>query len=137
MGLFNTIMSKLGFGDDQAAAPAPAAAAPAATDDQAAAAPAAEAAPAAAPAGSVDITSKLDGLADNSDQELNWRESIVDLMKLLGMDSSLEERKKLATELSCPSDLMDDSASMNIWLHKTVLEKVAANGGNVPAELLG
>ena len=62
--------------------------------------------------------------------------SIVDLMKLLGMDSSLAARKELATELGCPADKMGDSAQMNMWLHKTVLAKIAENGGNVPQELL-
>jgi len=139
MGIFNTILSKLGFGDQAAAAPAPAPA-PAEAAPEAAAPEAAAPAPApAAPAAisEVDVVSKLDGLADASDQELNWRESIVDLMKLLNLDSSLDERKKLAGELNCPADLMDDSASMNIWLHKTVMQQLAANGGNVPADLQG
>jgi len=63
--------------------------------------------------------------------------SIVDLLKLLGLDSSLEARKGLAAELGCPADKMADSAQMNTWLHKTVLQKLAENGGNVPKELLG
>ena len=58
-------------------------------------------------------------------------------MKLLGLDSSLAQRKELATELGCPADKMADSAQMNMWLHKTVLQKLAENGGNVPKELLG
>jgi hypothetical protein len=60
----------------------------------------------------------------------------VDLLKLLGLDSSLGARKELATELGCPADKMGDSAAMNMWLHKTVLQKIADNGGNVPTELL-
>ncbi|HSS95703.1 MAG TPA: DUF3597 domain-containing protein [Terriglobales bacterium] len=84
----------------------------------------------------VDVVSKLDGLAKNNPQKLDWKVSIVDLLKLLGIDSSFEARKELATELGCPPDLMGDSASMNIWLHKTVLKKISENGGNVPHSLL-
>ena len=69
-------------------------------------------------------------------QKLNWRTSIVDLLKLLDIDSSLAARKELATELGCPPDLMADSAQMNMWLHKAVMAKLAANGGKVPQELL-
>lgn len=83
----------------------------------------------------VDVTSKLDNLAGKAG--LDWKVSIVDLLKLLGMDSSLEARKALATELGCPADLMGgDSAKMNVWLHKTVLQKIAENGGNIPESLL-
>ena len=67
---------------------------------------------------------------------MNWRTSIVDLLKLLDIDSSLAARKALATELYCPAELMNDSAQMNMWLHKNVLAHIAANGGNVPPELL-
>lgn len=91
-------------------------------------------APAAMPM--VDVVAKLEKLAGESKEKLNWKTSIVDLMKLLGLDSSLEERKELARELGCPADKMADSAEMNMWLHKTVLQKIAANGGNVPKELL-
>ncbi|MCE3270957.1 MAG: oxidoreductase [Ramlibacter sp.] len=69
-------------------------------------------------------------------EKLNWRTSIVDLLKLLDIDSSLQARKELATELKCPPELMNDSAKMNMWLHKAVMQKLAANGGKVPAELL-
>lgn len=131
MSLFNTILQKLGLRD--APAPAPAAAAPA---PAAAAAPAPAAAPAVVPMSSVDVVAKLEGLAKSAGQPLNWKTSIVDLMKLLGMDSSLAARKQLATELGCPADKMGDSAQMNMWLHKTVLAQIAANGGNVPKELL-
>ena len=82
----------------------------------------------------VDIEPQLDALAQQSDQKLNWRTSIVDLMKLLDIDSSLQNRKELAKELGYTGDT-DDSASMNIWLHKQVMAKVAANGGKVPANL--
>jgi len=84
----------------------------------------------------VDVVAKLEKLAAESKEKLNWKTSIVDLMKLLGLDSSLAERKELAKELGCPADKMADSAKMNVWLHKAVLQKIAANGGNIPKELL-
>jgi hypothetical protein len=84
----------------------------------------------------VDVVAKLEGLAKANPQKLDWKTSIVDLLKLLGIDSSLTSRKELAKELGCPTDLMGDSAKMNTWLHKTVLAKIAENGGNVPANLL-
>jgi hypothetical protein len=83
-----------------------------------------------------DVAAKLDRLAQQNPQQLNWRTSIVDLMKLLDMDSSLAERRQLATELGYPQDAMDDSAKMNVWLHKEVLRQIAQNGGNVPQDLL-
>ena len=83
----------------------------------------------------VDVEAVLEGLAAKSQQKLNWRTSIVDLMKLVGMDSSLSERKALAQELGYTGN-MQDTASMNIWLHKQVLRKLAENGGKVPADLL-
>lgn len=84
----------------------------------------------------VDVVAELEKRAAANPQKLNWRTSIVDLLKLLDMDSSLEARKELAVELDCPQELMADSAKMNVWLHKTVLTRIAANGGNVPADLL-
>ena len=75
-------------------------------------------------------------VSPSNPQKLNWKTSIVDLLKLLGLDSSLDARKELATELGCPKEKMDDSAKMNMWLHKTVLQKLAENGGNIPKELL-
>jgi hypothetical protein len=93
-------------------------------------------APATRQMSDVDVTAKLEKLAAESPQKLNWRTSIVDLMKLLGMESSLAERKELAAELGYPSDQMSDTAKMNIWLHKQVLVRIAQNGGNVPKELL-
>jgi hypothetical protein len=83
-----------------------------------------------------DAAAKLEGLAKANPEKLNWKVSIVDLMKLLGLDSSLTARKELATELGCPQEKMGDSAQMNMWLHKTVLQKLADNGGNIPKELL-
>src|SRR5262249_21063773 len=84
----------------------------------------------------IDVVTQLDGLAASNPQKLNWKTSIVDLLKLLGLDSSLESRKELATDLGCPAEKMRDSAQMNMWLHKAVLQKLAENGGNIPKELL-
>ena len=130
MGMFSNILAKLGFGSDkvEAAAAAPAAdvAAPAAVD----------AAPVVEAISAVDVVANLEALASAHAEKLNWKVSIVDLMKLLGLDSSLTARKELATELACPADKMGDSAQMNMWLHKTVLQKLADNGGNIPADLL-
>jgi len=83
----------------------------------------------------VDVMSKLETMAKGTN--LDWKVSIVDLLKVLGIESSLEARKELAKELGCPPDIMGgDSAKMNVWLHKTVLAKIAENGGNIPQELL-
>ena len=83
----------------------------------------------------VDVEKVLDGLAAHNAQKLNWRNSIVDLMKLVGMDSTLQERKELADELAYKGD-KSDTAAMNVWLHKEVLRKLEENGGKVPANLL-
>jgi len=83
----------------------------------------------------IDVTANLDDLAANAGQKLDWRHSIVDLMKLVGMESSLSERKELADELGYTGD-KGDSAAMNIWLHKQVIKKLSENGGKVPAELM-
>jgi hypothetical protein len=82
----------------------------------------------------VDVVKHLEELSAGSG--LDWKVSIVDLLKLLDIDSSREARNELATELGCPADLMHDSAKMNVWLHKEVLKQIAANGGNIPANLL-
>jgi hypothetical protein len=82
----------------------------------------------------VDVVKHLEELSAGSG--LDWKVSIVDLLKLLDIDSSREARNELATELGCPADLMHDSAKMNVWLHKEVLRQIAANGGNIPAKLL-
>lgn len=129
MGFFSKILEKLGMGKPAAAAPPPTAA-PASPG----AVPAA--APPPTPVALVDVVAQLEKSAAANPQKLNWRTSIVDLLKLLDIDSSFAARKELATELGCPADLMGDSAKMNIWLHKTVLARIAANGGNVPKELL-
>jgi len=100
-------------------------------------APAATAATQAAPrpaAQPVDVEAVLNEMASHNSQKLNWRTSIVDLMKLLDLDSSLQARKSLADELHYSGD-KNDSASMNIWLHKQVMSKLAENGGKVPADL--
>jgi len=95
-------------------------------------------APAPGPDGKVDITAMLDGLkkAHPEGKSLDWRRSIVDLMKLLKLDSSLKDRKELATELGYKGDT-GDSAAMNVWLHKQVMTKLAEHGGIVPDELKG
>jgi hypothetical protein len=92
------------------------------------------AAPAPTPISEVDVVNKLEALAKGSG--LDWKVSIVDLLKLLEIDSSRESRNELAKELGCPEEFMKDSAKMNTWLHKEVLRKIAANGGNIPKELL-
>ncbi|MBL8267071.1 DUF3597 domain-containing protein [Steroidobacter sp.] len=134
MSLFSRIKDAI-FGAQAKAAPAPAPkpqSAPAAPPK-----PAATAAPAPAPQpapANVDVAAVLEGLAAKQTQKLNWRTSIVDLMKLVGLDSSLENRKELARELGYKGDTAD-SAAMNIWLHKQVMNQLAAHGGKVPPEL--
>ena len=145
MGMFSTLMSKV-FGHapsaqppaitTAAAPPPPSAPAPAQPQVYASAQPAASApAPAPVPC-TVDVTAILDGLAAKNSEKLDWKKSIVDLMKLVGMDSSLAARKELAHDLHFSGDT-GDSAAMNVWLHKEVLKQLAANGGKVPKELLG
>jgi hypothetical protein len=133
MGFFSNILEKLGIGSANAApVPAP----ELAPDLAAAPTAAAPAAPVVNPIGMVDVVAQLEQRAAANPQKLNWRTSIVDLLKLLDMDSSLAARKALAEELHCPVEKMADSAQMNMWLHKNVLGHIAANGGNVPRELL-
>ncbi len=145
VGILSNIFHKIFPGKKDAAPAATTAAAPAApTQPQAAPAPsapaAAPAAPAAAPAAAaapmqqVDVEQVLNDMQKSSGQQLNWRTSIVDLLKLLGLDSSLASRKELAAELNYTGDT-NDSAKMNIWLHRQVMNKLAANGGKVPADL--
>jgi hypothetical protein len=158
MGLFNTILEKLGLRkkeEEKASTPA-ASAKPAVSTAKPTAAPAkplaaadrpkavmakeepAKAAepakPTVAPMSEVDVVKKLAELGAGTN--LDWKVSIVDLLKLLNIDSSREARNELATELGCPAELMSDSAKMNAWLHKTVLKKIAENGGNIPQALL-
>ena len=135
MGFFSNILEKLGM-KEAAAAPVitpPAAPAAAAPTDAPAAAPAA---PVVNSISMVDVMTLLTEKAASHPEKLNWKTSIVDLLKLLGLDSSLAARKELAKELYCPEELMGDSAKMNMWLHKNVLGHIAANGGNIPEELL-
>lgn len=127
MSFFGKIKDAI-FGKKAEAAPAPQA--PAGTTTTTPAAPAAPQA-----ISEVDVEAILNDLSAKSDQKLNWRTSIVDLMKLLGLDSSLAERKGLAQEFGY-SGALDGSAEMNLWLHKQVMRELAANGGKVPAELL-
>ena len=134
MAFFSKILEKLGFGGSAANPSTGTAAAPAAQPTSAGVAP--NAVPAAKPIAVVDVVAQLEQRAAANPQKLNWRTSIVDLLKLLDIDSSFAARKELATELGCPAELMGDSAKMNMWLHKTVLVRIAANGGNVPKELL-
>ena len=158
MGLFSNILEKLGLKkkaeEEKPAAPAAAAAdtkpaAPAAKPAAPAPKAAASAgvkssgikrddadvsAPAPAALNVVDVVAQLEERAKG--KELNWKVSIVDLLKLLELDSSREAREELAKELNCPADQMSDSARMNVWLHKEVLRQIAANGGNIPKDLL-
>ena len=135
MGFFSKILDKLGFDagakkvDDMLNTPVP-------QKSTSGGGTATMGGPAATPIKEVDVVAQLEAKAAANSQKLNWRTSIVDLLKLLDIDSSLTARKELATELGCPANLMEDSAQMNMWLHKTVLAKLAANGGNVPKELL-
>ena len=99
--------------------------------------PAGQTSPSVAPAkaiSEVDVVKQLEQRAAGSG--LNWKVSIVDLLKLLDIDSSREARIELAKELRAPADVMNDSARMNTWLHKEVLKKIAQNGGNIPQSLL-
>lgn len=134
MSLFSKILSKLGIGE--AHADTPAATPTTGATDTAAPAGSPAAPTGATPMSQVDVAAKLDGLAAQKGEQLNWKTSIVDLLKLLDLDSSLTARQELAKELNCPADKMGDSAQMNMWLHKAVLQKLADNGGNVPADLL-
>ena len=162
MGLFKSILDKLGLGKKKETTTSAAPAAPAAAKPvtptpleqqyipKPSTAPAASAAepkkaevsepkeeaPKVEPMEMVDVVAKLEAMARTAPAGLDWKVSIVDLLKLLGIDSSYEARKELATELGCPAEFMGDSAKMNTWLHKTVLQKIAENGGNIPAELL-
>jgi hypothetical protein len=147
MSVFGSIMSSI-FGGAAPASP-PTASVPFATASQTAP-PDKPATPAATPTGSpnpageqrvpaaapreVDVAEIMDKLADASSEDLDWRKSIVDLMKLLKLDSSFAARKKLAAELHYTGSTKD-SAAMNVWLHKQVMLKLAENGGKVPSEL--
>lgn len=123
------------FRKKEAPAATPAAAAPEAAAPTPTPAPAPTAAAVAPqPAAEVDVAGILDFMNEQRAQKLNWRTSIVDLMKLIGLESSLAERKELADELGYTGD-KSDSASMNIWLHKQVIQKIRDNGGQLPTDL--
>lgn len=146
MGIFDKIKNAI-FGEAKAAEPvaagvpktepAPAPAAPSAAPSPAPAAPAPQSKPVPTATGTamVDIVPILDAAAKKSGQKLDWRRSIVDLMKAVGMDASLTERKELAAELGYTGDT-NDSAKMNMWLHKALMKRLSENGGKVPADLL-
>ena len=121
MSIFGNIMSAIFKSASPAGKPAAPAAAP-------------PGAPATATMAQVDVAAVMTKLAAENQEKLDWRRSIVDLMKLLKLDSSLAARKQLAQELHYTGD-MNDSASMNIRLHKQVMKKLAENGGKVPADL--
>jgi hypothetical protein len=138
MSIFGKIMGAI-FGSHAAATPAGGTTAPgSAAPGTASAAPsssASSASAAAAPAKTVDVAPILDkAAAAKKGEKLEWRTSIVDLMKALDIDSSLAARKELAKELGYTGDT-NDSASMNVWLHKQVMSKLAANGGKLPPEI--
>ncbi|MGX7743747.1 DUF3597 domain-containing protein [Rhodopseudomonas parapalustris] len=125
MSIFGKIMSAI-FGDSAAAAPGTASTTTTAGSGTAPAQ--------TAPAETVDVAPILDKAVKAKGEKLEWRTSIVDLMKALDIDSSLSARKELAKELGYSGD-MNDSATMNIWLHKQVMAKLAANGGKLPADI--
>jgi hypothetical protein len=131
MSIFGKIMSAI-FGSSATAAPAGGGAAAAPAGGSTGGSP--SAAPAAAPAQTVDVAPILDKAVAAKGEKLEWRTSIVDLMKALDIDSSFVARKELAKELGYTGD-SNDSASMNIWLHKQVMTKLAANGGKLPPEI--
>ncbi|MEP6699450.1 MAG: DUF3597 domain-containing protein [Verrucomicrobiota bacterium] len=134
MGLFNNLMSKI-FGHANANGAQASTGASGQTGVGGAPAAGAGASSSGAPAQNVDVAAILDGLAAKNSEKLDWKHSIVDLMKLVGMDSSLAARKELAKDLNYTGDT-NDSATMNMWLHKEVMKKLAENGGKVPQDLL-
>src|SRR3954467_6067197 len=134
MSIFGSIMSKIFGGHEAAAATSNPQSAASSTSGSASANASTGSSAAAMPAQSVDVEAVLTDLVSQSPQQLNWRTSIVDLLKLLNLDSSLQARKELAQELHYSGDI-NDSATMNVWLHKQVMQKLAENGGKVPDDL--
>ncbi len=136
MSILGTIMAKvLGKAPASPAAAAPAApSAPASGTTNAAPSAPASTSSSVQPGPSVDVAAVLDDLSGKTTEKLDWRHSIVDLMKLLSLDSGLAARKELANELHYGGDT-SNSASMNIWLHKQIMVKLAANGGKLPEDL--
>lgn len=140
MSIFGTMMSKIFNRGDKDEAPAGGSSGSASHDRAMAGAAAkdaaaAQAAPAPTAMSAVDVEARLTGMAASYGQKVNWRTSIVDLMSMLGIDNSLPQRRALAAELGYTGDTTD-TATMNIWLHKQVMRKLAENGGTVPADLL-
>ena len=129
MGLFSSILEKIGIGRAHAEPDSTAPTTPPEASTGGAGAPTTPA------VDQVDVAAKLDGMANNHPEKLNWRTSIVDLLKLLGLDSSLAARKELAAELQYLGSDEPGSAAWNIWLHKQVMSRIAANGGTLPPEL--
>jgi hypothetical protein len=139
MSMFGKILNSLGLGKDKEGAvesPKPAAGKDTGMADRIAKLRASRREQKLKEVSVVDVMGKLEKMAEENPAELNWKTSIVDLLKLLGIDSSYEARVDLAKELGCPEDKMGESAEMNTWLHKAVLVEIAENGGNVPDELL-
>ena len=153
MGLFTRILEKIGIGKDDdefgsrpyEKAPGKPATRPAGTGGggstggsfgNVVATTTQSAGAAARPVSEVDVMATLEKKSAAAGDKLIWKTSIVDLLKLLDLDSSLASRKELADELGAPADLKDGSAEMNIWLHKEVLRRIAANGGNIPQSML-
>ena len=134
MSIFGSIMSKIFGGHEAAAATSNPQSASGSTPDSTPANASTGGTATTTPAQSVDVEAVLTDLASKNSQQLNWRTSIVDLMKLLNLDSSLSARKELAQELHYSGN-MNDSAAMNTWLHKQVMQKLADNGGKVPDDL--
>ncbi len=145
MGLFDSILEKIGL--KKAAAPAaPAASAaprptgghytPSASNVATPGSVAAAAAAMPKPMATVDVMSKIEGMAKKNPMKLNWKESIVDLLVVLDLPHGANDLKELAVELKCPANIVDDSFKRNMWLHKAVLKAIADNGGNIPKNLL-
>jgi 3-oxoacyl-ACP reductase-like protein len=148
MRIFSAILNKIFPHDHPANATSGSATAPAAPAGSAPASatvptgtpstPSAAAAPTSPPSGTplptVDVEAVLARMQDGSGERLNWRTSIVDLLKILGLDSSLDAREQLASELHYTGNT-EDSAAMNVWLHRQVMQKLAENGGKVPDDL--
>jgi hypothetical protein len=134
MGIFSNILHKIFPGNHPAVTNPTPSVGSAGTSGTGSAAPVTPAAPQAQAMPPVDVEAVLTAMAEKNPQKLNWRSSIVDLMKLLDLDSGLGARKELAHELGYTGDT-NDSATMNIWLHKQVMNKLAQNGGKVPADL--
>ena len=132
--IMSSIMSEIFGGNEAAAATSTAPSASTSTSSSAPASASTGSTATAMLAQSVDVEAVLTNLASQNPQQLNWRTSIVDLMKLLSLESSLQARKELAQELHYSGD-MNDSATMNVWLHKQVMQKLAENGGKVPDDL--